>query len=311
MTWRRQVLILGVVVSFASGAAIRTLGAPLGGQEQTSAAQAPSELVRKAVANEVRAAEQSTVKHFFKSRKQRGAGSQTKLYVQTVDAMAGLLIANDDKPLSPEQTEGEHARLKHLIEDRDDLRHKAKQEHEDEERTLRIVKALPDAFLYEYDGQELSQPGIGKTGDQLVRLKFHPNSNYVPPSHVEQVLAGMEGYLLIDKGEMRLAKIDARLFRDVSFGWGILGHLDKGGTFTVTQSEVGAGDWELTGMGLNLTGKILLFKTIAIKSDETFNNFRRVPDDTTFAQGVDLLEAEAAKLKGESPNGSSASGSRP
>jgi hypothetical protein len=293
MMWRHRCWMVGVLAMAAAW------GGPAWSQDHISATQAPEEVVRKAVANEVRAAEDSAVKHFFKSRKQRGAGSQTKLYVQTSDAMAGMLVANDDKLISSEQMDGENARLKHLIDDREDLQHKAKQEHEDAERTLRIVKALPDAFLYEYDGQEPSQPGIGKNGDQLLRLKFRPNPSYVPPSHVEQVLAGMEGFLLIDKGELRLAKIDARLFRDVSFGWGILGHLDKGGTFTVTQSDVGTGNWELTEMGLNLTGKVLLFKTIAIKSDESFSNFRRVPDDTTFAQGVELLKAEAAKLRGE------------
>jgi hypothetical protein len=309
MRWRRQGSILGIVVSIVGVAAAS--GAPVRSHAQLSPAQPASELVRAAAANEVRAAEDSSVKHFFKSRKQRGAGSQTKLYVQTTGAMAGMLIANDDKPISPEQREGEDARLKHLIEDHDDLRRKQKQENEDAERTLRIVKALPDAFLYEYDGQEQSRPGVGKTGDQLVRLRFHPNPSYVPPSHVEQVLAGMEGYLLIDRGELRLAKIDARLFREVSFGWGILGHLDKGGTFMVTQSEVGDGAWELTEMGLNLTGKILFFKTIAIKSDESFSNFRRVPDDTTFAQGVELLKTEAAKSQGEGPSAPSTSVNRP
>jgi hypothetical protein len=41
---------------------------------------------------------------------------------------------------------------------------------------------------------------------------------------------------------------------------------------------------------------MLLFKNIAIKSDEIFSNFRRVPPDTTFAQGVEMLKAERAKL---------------
>jgi hypothetical protein len=49
-------------------------------------------------------------------------------------------------------------------------------------------------------------------------------------------------------------------------------------------------------MSLAFTGKILLFKGLAIKSDETFGDFRRVPDSTTFAQGVGLLEAEETKL---------------
>jgi hypothetical protein len=43
-------------------------------------------------------------------------------------------------------------------------------------------------------------------------------------------------------------------------------------------------------------GKILLFKNLSIKSDEVLTDFRRVPDDTTFPQGVELLKAEEMKL---------------
>ena len=274
----------------------------MGGGQNAAPEPAPGELVRLTVANEVADAHDSTVKHLFRSRKQgaRG-GSQTKLYVQTTEAMAGMLIEVDDKPISAQQMEGEVGHLAYLTNDRDALRRKQKQERDDSERTLRIVKALPDAFLYEYDGQEQSQPAVGKAGDSLVRLKFRPNPGYSPPSRVEQVLAGMEGYLLIDKAALRMGKIDARLFRDVSFGWGILGHLDKGGSFTVTQAEVGDGSWEITHMQLNMTGKILLFKSIAVKSDEVLSDFRRVPDDLRFASGVELLKSEVKKMQDASP----------
>ena len=40
---------------------------------------------------------------------------------------------------------------------------------------LRIVKALPDAFRYEYAGLENGDSELGKVGDKLVRLKFSPN----------------------------------------------------------------------------------------------------------------------------------------
>jgi hypothetical protein len=46
-------------------------------------------------------------------------------------------------------------------------------------------------------------------------------------------------------------------------------------------------------MSLRFAGRILLFKSISIKSDEVFSDFRRVPPDTTFAQGVEMLKAEA------------------
>src|SRR5271165_1002884 len=49
----------------------------------------PIELVRTAVANEVAAANDNSVKHMFRSRKQTPQGSQTRLYVETREAMAG------------------------------------------------------------------------------------------------------------------------------------------------------------------------------------------------------------------------------
>ena len=70
------------------------------------------------------------------------------------------------------------------------LRKKQAREKEDKDRSLRIVKALPDAFHFEYAGIENGDSGFGKIGDEMVRLKFKPNPAYNPPTHVEQVLRG-------------------------------------------------------------------------------------------------------------------------
>jgi len=255
----------------------------------------PIALVRAAVANEVAAADDST-KHLFRSRKQTPQGSQTRLYVETREAMAGMTIAYNDKPLTPEQMRGEAGRLAGLVSNPEQLRHKHSQEQESADRTLRIVKALPDAFLYAYDGEEQGAADLGKDRARLVRLKFRPNPAYHPPSRVEDVLTGMQGVVLIDSAALRIARIDGTLFKEVSFGWGILGHLDKGGHFLVEQREVGDGSWDISRMSLSFTGKILFFKSIAIKSDEVFSDFRRVPAGTTFAQGVQMLKAEQARL---------------
>jgi len=268
-----------------------------GFSEAGSSADSPSplELVRAAAANEVAAANDASTKHLFRSRKQTPQGSQTRLYVETRDAMAGMTIAYNDQPLSPEQMRGEEARLAEFVSNPELLRHKHSQEQENAERTLRIVKALPEAFLFDYDGEENGAADLGKDGGRLVRLKFRPNPAYHPPSHVEDVLTGMQGYVLIDSEAHRIARIDGTLFKEVSFGWGILGHLDKSGHFLVEQRDVGD-SWQVSRMSLTFTGKVLLFKSIAIKSEEIFSDLRRVPGDTTFAQGVELLKAEEARL---------------
>lgn len=267
-------------------------------------AQSPSfpsipagQLVREAVANEVAAANGPSIHHMFRARTETPKGSQTKLYVETKDAIAAMLIAVDDRPLTAQQKQGEINHLNWLGGSPDALRKKHAREKEDADRTMRIVKALPEAFLYEYTGTENGDATMGRAGSQLVQLKFRPNPQYSPPSRVEQALQGMQGFLLIDPERKRLARIDGTLFRDVSFGWGIIGHLDKGGHFVVRQVEVGEGDWEITEMKLNITGKILLFKGISMVSDEVISGFRSVPENLTFAQGVQMLVKEEQKVE--------------
>jgi hypothetical protein len=257
--------------------------------------ESPQALVEAAVANEV-AANDSPAKHMFRSRKQTPKGTLTRLYVETSDAMAAMLIAANDKPITTAQQQAEDGHLAWLQNNPEQLRKKRAREKEDDEHTLRIVKALPYAFHYEYVGAENSGPGLGRANDTLVRLKFTPNPSYVPPSRVEEALTGMEGYLLIDPQAKRLALIDGTLYRDVTFGWGIVGRLDKGGRFWVRQADVGDGTWDITEMKLDIKGKILLIKSLSMVSDEVLSNFQRVPDSTNFAQGVKLLQSEEQKL---------------
>ena len=283
LSWRkRSSLILASCFALSSFAFAQT----------AAATESPERLVRAAVANEVAAAKNSTVKHMFRSRRQTAKGSQTRLYVETNEAMAAMLVAVDDHPLTAEQRQSEDGHLSWLMNNPDQLRKKQAREKEDADRTLRIVRALPDAFVYQYDGTAPGTQAMGSPGSQLVRLKFTPNRNYNPPSRVEEVLSGMDGYLLIDLRAKRLAKIDGTLYRDINFGWGLVGRLDKGGHFVVQQADLGDGSWDITDMHLDIKGKILLVKSISMVSDETFSDFRRMPDNLPFAKGVEMLKAE-------------------
>jgi hypothetical protein len=142
---------------------------------------------------------------------------------------------------------------------------------------------------------------VGKIGDQLLRLKFRPNPRYDPPSHVEQVLVGMQGVVLLDVEKQRIARIDGTLFKEVGFGWGILGHLDRGGHFQVDQTDVSDNNWTIARMDLAFTGKMLLFKSINIKSTEIYSDFHPVPADLTFAQGIQLLKQQQAAIAQNQP----------
>jgi hypothetical protein len=282
-----QTLFIALALTSTSGSAAE---APPGVQ--------PVELIRRAVENEIKSNDQPA-KYMFRQRKETPEGSQTRLLVETREAMAGMVIAYNDRPLNPEQRQGEYGRIQRFIDDPAELDRKRKKEKEDSDRVESILKALPDAFLYEYDGTETSRPGVGKPGDELLRLKFRPNPKYDPPTRVEQVLTGMEGVVLVDAQKLHIARIDGTLFKDVAFGWGILGHLARGGHFQVDQTDVDANNWSISRMVLAFTGKILMVKNLNIKSTAIYSDFQSVPPNLSFAQGVDLLKKQLAMV-GES-----------
>jgi hypothetical protein len=93
-----------------------------------------------------------------------------------------------------------------------------------------------------------------------------------------------------------MIKIDAHLVQDVNFGWGIFGHLDKGGHFMVEQSRVDKDRWDITEMTLDFTGKVLLFKRLRIKEHQITSEFRPVPQKLSLYEGVQMLRKQATQL---------------
>jgi hypothetical protein len=104
----------------------------------------------------------------------------------------------------------------------------------------------------------------------------------------------MDGSLLVDGEQKRLAEIEGRLTSPVKFGWGLLGHLDKGGTFLVTQQDLGSGHWELTKLDVEMNGKALFFKTIAVREKELNTDFQQVPEGIRPRQAFELLRQNPA-----------------
>lgn len=256
----------------------------------------PAELMRRAVQNEIKESNSPSARFMFRGTKTTPTGSATKLYVETSEATAGMAVAYDGRALTEEQRQREMQRLGGLSRNPEELRKKRAQEHDDTERTMRIVRAMPDAFLYEYAGEMPGSVGVGHVGDPLVKLKFRPNPNYRPPSRVEEVLTGMQGDVLIDAVHYRIASIDGTLFKEVGFGWGILGHLNRGGHFLVHQQAVEDNLWEISCMSLKFTGRILLVKALSIDSTEVFSDFQRVSPNLTFAQAVELLKTRESSM---------------
>ena len=302
--WRSSGKFCGVFAVALLVAALTSVPALSGSQAQVpkqkenGAATLPNmpaqELVRRAIKNEEKASTEQ-IRYMCKLRTETPKGSKTQELVETKDGVVGRLIAVNDQPPSADQRKQDDEKLENLVHDPQARAKKQKQQKDDEARVTRMVGSLPDAFLYEYDGIASTPHG------DVIRLKFKPNPNWTPPDRERQVFQGMSGIMLIDAHQERLVKMEATLFRDVNFGWGIFGHLDKGGQFIVEQSQIGPDRWETTDMRLHFTGKILLFKSLNIEEHETSSNYRPVPYDLTFAQGVDLLKKQDGMLAEKQP----------
>jgi hypothetical protein len=243
----------------------------------------PIELVRSASKNEMRA---SDVEQFymFKDATEYKDHSVTKEIVRTKQGGLSTTLLLNGKPLTPEERQKEDAKLVKFANDSEARRKRRESSKADDQRAALMLTSLPDAFLYTYAGTDR-----GPSGEQLVHLKFKPNPKFEPPNHETAVYQGMEGDMIIDRSAMRIAKIDGTLFKDVDFGWGILGKLYKGGRFRIVQRDVGGGHWEEVEETLQFYGKILMVKSLTIWSSETMTDFRPIPSNLTTAQALDLL----------------------
>lgn len=255
------------------------------GQVTGTPTMPPRDLVRRVIENELKAGKDSTVHYMYKDWRQTPEGSKTKLMVETQQGTIAYLIAVDNKPVDEQQRAAENVRLQRLLSSPEEQQKKRKDQQQDSDRVTKMFRELPNAFEYKYDGTV-----AGNNGHEWVKLSFTPDPKYVPSSRETSVFKAMQGTMVVDPVANRLAKIEANLFKDVSFGWGILGHLDKGGHFIVEQTEIGPSRWEPTYMNIQFTGKALLFKSINLRQVETTGDYVRVPDGLTLAQGVDMLK---------------------
>jgi hypothetical protein len=78
----------------------------------------------------------------------------------------------------------------------------------------------------------------------------------------------MAGQLIISKDGHRIRTLRGKLTEDVLIGFGILGKINRGGTFDVERRVVGDGRWQITETHVHIGGHALLFHTIGQQEDD-------------------------------------------
>ena len=265
---------LGLVA--ASGAAQTAPPAP---------AESAQGLVRKVIDREL-AAEEKPLQYLYRLRREGREGSWIRDIIETRDGLVSRLIATNDRPATTEERAKDDRRLEHLLTHPDEQRKHKQRQEKDAEQVRKLLRALPDAFLYEYDGAEAGPHG------ELARLKFRPNPDFEPPSRETIIYKSMEGTMVVEPRDLRLVRMDASLIEGVTLGWGLLARLNKGGRITLEQSLLPDGEWQTTRMTLDFTGKAFLFKTIRIKQKQSITDFRPAPTGLSLAEGIELLKKQ-------------------
>jgi len=172
-------------------------------------------LVHRALANEARAASDDQHPMRYRLRKSSPRLTTTKEICETADGAVARLIAVNDAPLSTADELREQSRLDQLLADPGKQRHRKQSQDQDTARALKVLRSLPNAFLYEDEG--------AVSGGTIEKYTYKPNPKFDPPDLETQVLTQMAGELWIDRNEERVTKLEGRLQEDVDFGWGILG----------------------------------------------------------------------------------------
>ena len=210
----------------------------------------------------------------------------TKEIIETKDGDVARLIAVGDKSLDSDAEATEVDRLQTLLAHPEIQAHRRKREQADANRADEMIRLLPDAFIYQFEGM------VDGPNGPCYRLSMKPNPKFNPPDREAEVYHGMAGELWIDQKQERMVKLDVHLIGDVDFGWGIVGKLYKGGTIVVEQKDVGDNHWEQGLLKLNLTGKILMIKSLTIDTTEQESDFSPVPPDWTYQDAVKNLLSE-------------------
>jgi hypothetical protein len=273
---------LSTLIPLTIAAAALCLNLPLGAQEIPP-------LVRKALANELAAAQDESHPMRFTLRKTSPRLTTTKDLIETRDGTVARLVAVNDQPPTPDVAKKEEERLEGLLGDPGKQKHRKQGEADDTARALKVLRVLPTAFLYQDAGT------VDTPSGEMRKFTFTPNPAFNPPDLETQVLAAISGELWVDPTQTRVMHLQGTLQDDVDFGWGVLGRLYKGGWILLDQADVGSGVWRVLKFQMSMSARVLI-RTKLFETTEVTSNYAPVPLDVDYRMAIAVLRGQAALL---------------
>jgi hypothetical protein len=274
---------------FASALLVAAAALPLCAQAASPAGAEPlqsaHDLVRDVVYNELHDRERDSHWEYL-SECVSSSQNLVREQVETDQGPVFRLLAQDGAPLDEAQREREDARLNEYIHDPGQVAHILHAHEEDEARLGAVMQMLPDAFRFDYDG-----PPSGDTA----RIAFRPNPAFVPTGYEARIVHALGGTISVNLRLRRMIEMRGTVLARVDFGYGLLGHVEKGGTFAIHRRQVSAAHWKTDLVDVHIQGKVLMLKTVSKDQREARSDFRPVPGGTTLAAAKEMLNQAAAE----------------
>ena len=257
-------------------------GLPVQAQTLTSP-QTAQQLVADVIYNELRDRECDS---FWQYRSFRISGSQNVVreQVETPQGPIFRILEDHNQPLDAEEQRREEARLEDLV-TRPGAMTRVQQDHlKDEERMEKVMEMMPHAFLYTYEGPA--------EGDE-VHMSFRPDPAFTPTSYEQRIMHAVSGTLIVNQRLKRLVEMKGQLLDRVDFGYGLLGYVEKGGTFEIRREQVSATRWKTNLIEVHVQGRVLLFHNVTKNQREIRTQFEPVPKNISLAAAKERLDQAA------------------
>jgi hypothetical protein len=240
--------------------------------------QTAKELIGVTCHNELQQREKRTLWSYIAERHSNNHVFREQV-IETVDAPVRHLLAVDGAPPTSAQMKEENDRHQELLNNASRRHALQKQQNDDDKTMEELLLIIPEAFVFEDQGPE----------GQSEKIAFHPNPGFKPKTYEQRVLHALDGIVFVDLHDKRIVRLSGSLQSRVEFGYGLIGHVEQGGTTDITRVHLSPGVWKTSAEKINIDGRFVILKTINKHQDESRTGFEPVPPDTTFAQALNEI----------------------
>lgn len=270
----------------AAGCALLPPAACHGTPAQSAASRAPinaQKLIQDAAWNQIQSMQSHARDYQYEHEEITDGNSVTTLEIDTRQGMVERTTKIDGHPPSEKQCRRSLAHLNRIAYSPRLQRSRLKDQQSELARREQLFRAIPEAFLFTDQGVE--------KGTGLVKIAYRPNPQFHPSNRVGAVLGGLSGVMWIDPSSQHIMKIEGRVVKPVTFGWGFLAKLFPGGRYELEQTRLPDGDWKLSKLDVHLRGTELVVKKLNVNLTEIYRSYRAVGRNLTLPAAAQLLRS--------------------